>query len=186
MSIQSSIMKASSKVQRKLYDNAIHITGKESEVVHFFEEENKYGDVEFTIIGQKPLVATIIYPTEVPFDRMKNDTLQIRTESSREFFFDVLPIEIFTKWEDRVDVGDFVVDFLYDENDNKMPIVLKVSEFLSTVSSHMVWKKHYCSPFRGILPPQIKSYIDSKLNNIITFSNNAVTYIGENITYAGN
>lgn len=157
-------MKASAKVQQRLFDHSIEITGRDREVIHFFTQEDKYGNETREIIANKKTITRISYPTEVPIERLHTGDYQLGTQENRTFFFDLLPIEMYTKWADKVEKGDYIVDFLYTEKNKKFPIVLKTSEFLGRFSTDLIWAKWYCSPYRGILPEEIKTYIQGILN----------------------
>lgn len=164
MSIQSSIMRASAKVQRKLFDHSIQISGRERKVIHFYTNVDKYGNEDIEILSQKSTTVYINYPRDLPIDRINSDTYEIGTTNNRVFMFDVLPIELFVQWKDRIEVNDFIVDFLYTEKNVKFPIILKTSEFLGRFSTDLIWAKFLCSPYRGIIPEEIKTYIDGIIN----------------------
>ena len=156
-------MRASAKVQRRLFDNAVKINGRLASVVYFEVEEDKYGNEESTIIEKKTIEAVIDFPTQIPIERFKTGNYTLGN-SNKTFMFDVLPIELYTKWEDKVTKGDFIIHYLYTEENKKIPIVLELSEFLGSFTTDLVWAKWYCSPYRGILPEPIRLEIESELS----------------------
>jgi hypothetical protein len=71
-----------------------------------------------------------------------------------------LPIEVYVRWEDKIEVGDVIYFFVMDENKNKMPIVFKILDQKGAFSSQLIWRKMICAPITNIdteVPPDLSA-----------------------------
>lgn len=164
MSIQSALMKSSARIYRSLFDLSVKTKGREVVTVHFKITEDRYENETFEIISEKSTISIIKYPVDVPLERYRSDQFSLAVSSSKEFFYQLLPIELYTQFKDDVEKGDYLIHFLSDEQGRKSPIILRVSETLGRFTTEIVWKKQYCSPFKGVLPEQLKARIEVLLN----------------------
>ena len=167
-SIQEKLEKKNISARRKLFDNNIRLIGIEAEVVRLKIVENKYGDETLTRISQDKITVRINYPGELPLDRFRSDdisgldgSIDDSVESSHTFFFEILPIEVFTQWDDYVEKGDLLLHRVNDERGNGIKILLKMSETLGTFQTELLWKKMYAAPYNGILPDEVTTIINS-------------------------
>lgn len=97
------------------------------------------------------------YPSEIPIDRFKYVDSASQEErqtvsTTGTFFFEILPIEIFSRFEDKIETKDYIIHIAKDEYENKMAIVLQVTEQLGTIGRSLTWRKHFASPVKGKLP----------------------------------
>ncbi len=162
MSIQDAISKASEKVKRKLFDNHIKVTGRNLMVARYHVEEDMYEDEERIFINRSVIEASIDYPTEIPLYRFARGDYNQDIKQSGAFFFDFLPIELYTKWADKIEVGDFIFHFLRDEANNPIPILLKISEVFGAFEVGLIWRKAWCSPYNGEIPEEVQTMIASE------------------------
>lgn len=172
MTLQDVLNDKQDKLRRYLFDKRIQITGREYKAVHITKQDlDYYGDVlpgGDTFEDWVPIVLSINYPDEIPMDRFRYSSSASSSErleigSSGTFFFDVLPIEIFSKFSDKIETGDFLFHIAEDEVGNKIICVLQTSEFLGSLGKSLVWKKHYASPFKGSLSQKIIDHIEELL-----------------------
>lgn len=162
MSIQESLMKASERVQRRLFDNAVHILGREVSGLKISLIEDIFqGTEEETVLKYDKITAIVKYPTDVPIDRFRLDS-DIQVAETRTFFFDILPIEIYTKMENSVEKNDYIFHFFEDELGHRVPILLQITETFGRFTTSLIWRKHYCAPMNGIIPESIKSLLEEK------------------------
>lgn len=172
MTIQDALSAKQDKLRRHLFDKNIKLTGHQYEAIHItVAEADYYGDAldgEMTLEDRIPIELQITYPQEIPIDRFKyvgsaNQAERLSTESTGTFFFEILPIEIFSKFEDKIETGDYIIHSAKDEQDNAIIMVLQMSELLGTLGRSLTWKKHYASPFKGKLPDLIADIVEELL-----------------------
>jgi hypothetical protein len=165
MSIQTKLQRKSYLPSRKLFDNHIKVCGDEvrAALVHF--EIDKYDDDtgDYQILKNKIIDCVIDYPTDIPILRYRYGSAQQTVDinesgaSSGFFFFDILPIEVFTKWEDHVEKGDIIFHRIQDENNTEFVIALQMTELLGKATSVLSWKKFFAAPYSGELPASIRT-----------------------------
>lgn len=161
-SIQEKIEKRNIGARRKLFDNGIRLIGIETNTVRLKIVEDKYGDETQTIVSQDNIVVRIVYPPELPIDRYRADFIPgDAVESSHTFFYEVLPIEVYSQWTDNIEKGDLLVHKVLDEQANPIKILLKMSETLATFQTEVFWKKMYAAPYNGVVPIEIQTIIDA-------------------------
>lgn len=172
MTLQDALNTKQDKLRRHLFDRNIELTGRQYEAIHITKQElDYYGDVlpgGETLEDRLPVVLKINYPDEVPLNRYRYvssaaSTERISLEGSGTFFFDVLPVEVFSKFTDNIETGDFLIHTAEDEVGNKIVCVLETSELLGSLGRSLVWKKHYASPFKGQLPQVVVDIVEELL-----------------------
>jgi hypothetical protein len=164
MGIQDSLTNASAKVQRRLFDLNIKLTGREVQGLRFYvAEEDKYGDEnEIRHISSSPITAIVNFPPgDIPLYRLRGETSGADVDDSGLFFYDILPIEVYCQWQDKVEKGDFLVFSIQDENNKAMPVLLRFSNALGSFHTHLIWRKFMCAPYNGKAPVEIQNYIDA-------------------------
>lgn len=172
MTIQDILNKKQDALRRHLFDRNIKVTGHQFEAMHVtIQEVDLYGDAlegSSSLEDRVPVELSITYPPEVPIDRFRyvdsaNQSERLEIESTGTFFFDILPIEIYSKFEDNIETGDYIIHTAEDEKGNKIIIILQTTELIGNLRRSLTWKKHYGSPFKGTLPPLIKDIVDELL-----------------------
>lgn len=155
-------MKASAKVQQRLFDQNIHTTGREINGLKISLIEDIFQNTEEeTVLKYEDITATIIYPSEVPIDRYRlNGGLEVA--QTRTFFFDLLPIEIFSKLENAIEKDDYIFHFFEDELGNKIPMLLQITETFGRFSTDLIWRKYYAAPRNGKIPDSVRNLIESR------------------------
>lgn len=159
MSYQDKIEKALLPVTRKLYDYQIEITGTEFNVVRVrFQEVDMYGDTsEPIMLVEDNITCFINYPDEIPLNRLRSMNNELSPDinesgsSTGVYFYDILPIEIWTKWTDHIEQGDFLAHTIIDDNDNSLVMILRVSENFGRFKKYLTWRKQNAAPYSGDL-----------------------------------
>ena len=105
-------------------------------------------------ISKSIIYAIIKFPTEIPLDRFRADSLDYVAET-RTFFFDLLPVEAYTRFADHVEKNDLLFFHLQDELGNNIPFLLQVTEVFGSFSTSLVYKKLYLAPQHGALDQSI-------------------------------
>ncbi len=169
MSIQSKLEKAGRKGRWKFHDNTIRTLAKPTKSLHVKILEDKYGDDEELEFFYKGEIENIIkYPGEIPINRFRNTGVDSQVGQTNVFLFDILPIEVYTKWQDNLEVGDFIIDHLIDERENLIKILLKVTEDLGLFGTNYLFgRKCYAAPYSGELYNDIMDVIsDTNFHNL--------------------
>ncbi len=160
MSIYESIKRASIKPKRTMFDFNISIVGKEVKAIRIHQEEDIFQDFsDPSILQTNVITASIRFPDEVPLERSRISS-QTSVSSSKTYFYDILPIEIFAKLSDNIERNDFLFFFLEDEKNNKIPHLLQITDVFGKFEIGMVWKKFYASPYNGSDIEKIIPYLE--------------------------
>ena len=155
MSIFQSVSDSSAKLKRRLIDENIRKMGREMKIIRIQGREDIFQDMtDITELSKNVVDVIIKFPTEVPLDRYRADRSEA-VEETRTFFFDLLPIEAYTKFSDHVEVRDLLFFYLEDEMMNKIPFLLQVTEVFGSFSTSLVYKKLYLAPQHGALTQPI-------------------------------
>lgn len=176
MSVFESISKSSSKLKRRLFDENITRMGREIKIIKIKGTEDIYHDIGNYEQLSKDVISVIVkFPTEIPLDRYRADASE-SVEETRTFFFDVLPIEAYTKFEDHVEKRDLLFFNLEDENKNLIPFLLQVTEVFGSFSTSLVYKKLYLAPQHGALDQSLINqlndyYIESTHDSLVRAEN---------------
>ena len=59
-------------------------------------------------------------------------------------------MEIYVRWEDKIEVGDVLYLTVLDENGHKMPVIFKVLDQKGAFSSQLIWRKMIAAPVTNI------------------------------------
>ena len=159
MSIYQSISNASAKLKRRLIDENIRKLGREMKIVRIHGQEDIFQDMTDVTELSKDVIDVILkFPAEIPLDRFRADREE-SVDDTRVFFFDLLPIEAYTKFEDHVEKRDLLFFWLEDESNNKIPFLLQVTEVFGSFNTSLVYKKLYLAPQHGALTQSILNKI---------------------------
>lgn len=161
-SIQDKIANATKKVKRKLWDNEVKNKGTEVHGVHLRITEDKYGDAQNTeIIVQEFITAYFYFPDRIPLTRYRatSDPATLPVDQTNMFFFEILPITVQTKWGDHVEVGDFLIYTMMDEEDNELEMIFQVVDELGAPEKYLTWKQSLASPYTGNMTSIIRTAI---------------------------
>lgn len=164
MSLQDKIIKSQIGAMHTLRDYKTSQMGFTGQVIRLKVEENMYGDETIEIINDDVITLSLALPDEIPQTRMRSDVTQAIAETQSWFFYDVLPIEGYSAYEDNVEKGDLLIIKIFDYKTDSTPfyLVLRVSEIIGTVSlRYMTSRKFYCAPHNMALPQAVQQIIDN-------------------------
>lgn len=159
-SIQDYIEEANTSIKRTLFDNQIEMMGKMTKALRLKIDEDRYEDGEIKVISKDIIECMIIYPGEVPLLRNRVNQFVESTSSENIYLMDVLPIDLYTRWTDRVERFDFIVDKIKDENNNYTKFILQVSDMVGTFRNSLQFRKGRCAPYNGPLTSEIESALE--------------------------
>lgn len=167
-SIQEKIEQAQIKALHKLYDNNIKLTGKSSLVFRYRLEKNEYGDVtDYQFIKDDKIEIRIKYPGDLPLNRFRKSEASDVVNNSSLYLIDILPIQVFSKFDDNLLKGDFIVDQLKDENGNKINVLLAISESLGSINiSNITMIRFDAGLYSGEIPAKLQKKLDQIVNDI--------------------
>lgn len=159
-SIQTKLDRKTAALRRKLFDNAIALTGVDISCIRLKTVKNMYGDVEtLTIINNDEIILNISIPSDIPISRLRSDAVDEVNDSSTVFFYDILPIDVYSKWTDNIEKGDIILFNIFDERDEPIQLILKISDAVTKFKQSIVWKRSLAAPYNGD-----KSFLADYLN----------------------
>jgi hypothetical protein len=137
---------------RKLSDYHVFTQGRRTECTRLTKINDVWGNADSDTISVSQVQAIFVFPPgEMPLIRLRaGKGTQARAQSTGLFFYDILPVEIYVRWEDRLEVGDVLYFFALDENGGKMPIVFKILDQKGAFSSQLIWRKMLAAPICNI------------------------------------
>ena len=149
-SIQTKIDRKTAGLRRKLFDNSIALMGSDVRCVRLKTEKNMYGDVEIlTIIDNDTISVVVSIPSDIPISRLRGDAVDSSNDSSTVFFYDIIPIDIYSQWGDNIEKDDILIFEIFDERDEPLSIILKVSDAVTKFKQSIVWKRSLAAPYNG-------------------------------------
>lgn len=137
---------------RKLSDYAIFTQGRRTECTRLTKVTDTWGNSESDTIAASSVQAVFVFPPgEMPLIRLRaGKGTQAEVQASGIFFYDILPVEIYVRWEDKIEVGDVLYFTVLDENGHKMPVIFKVLDQKGAFSSQLIWRKMIAAPVTNI------------------------------------
>jgi hypothetical protein len=140
------------KAIRKLSDYSIFVNGRNTECTRLSRNTDVWGNDNLETISVSSVPVIFIFPPgEMPLIRLRaGNGTQAEVQSTKLFFYDILPIECYTRWKDRLENGDVVYFWAGDENGNKMPVVFKILDQKGAFSSQLIWRKFIAAPITNI------------------------------------
>lgn len=160
MSIYEAISKASLNLKRRLFDYNISLLGQEVKAIKISFEEDIFHDAKILdVISDGSIQAVIRFPVEMPLERYRMGQ-KVDVAETRTYFFELLPVESFTKLVDKIEKNDLLFFFLEDEQYNKIPYLFQVTDSFGKFEIGMVWKKQYLAPYYGHLLDQIIQHLE--------------------------
>lgn len=164
MGIQESILRKTANAQRALFNHKIQVVGRQLYLVRIGTKRDMYHDiVEESVIEENKITAALYYPTEFPISRYRVDG-DTDIEQTRTHFFEILPIEAYFQFKDKIERDDLLFHIMWDEWGNKVPMVLRVTESLGRFSTDLVWRKYYCAPENMDLEEEVQSILEQKID----------------------
>ena len=151
MSLYNSIASSSLKVKRRLFDNMVERLGRTTKVIRIQYKEDMYKDLtDINALSTNEISVMFRFSEDMPLDRFRLEETDY-VNDTRTFFFDILPIEVFTRIEDSIEKRDLLFFWFTDENNNKIPMLLQITETFGRFETGLVYKKLYAAPVYGAL-----------------------------------
>ena len=168
MAYQSKIAEASSALKRKLRDYSVKMTGDDVKIIRITLTSNKYGDeTELEIISSDIVTINFDIPDQIPLSRLRTDLgSEFITTTDNVFLYDILPIIGFARFADNVEKDDFLIQKIYDEDDELNSTnylwTLQVSEILGNFShGRITGRRFQCAPYNGAFPASVQALINA-------------------------
>ena len=161
-SIQEKLNQATIQRSHKLFDRHISKTAVSTQLLRLQRTKvNIRGDWADTIVSTGNVQVYIDMPPDMPLSRARlavnpyppagdlpsfvpptaPATPTDATPSTNLNFWDLLPIWVYCKWGDNIVKDDLVLYIFQDENHNPIPLVLRITDDLGAIHSHLVWRK---------------------------------------------
>jgi len=163
-SFQDSISNVLDDFKRSIYNQSFDWQGSQVRVVRLQVEENDYGDETIELLDHSEINLTISNLEDIPQSRLRKNLAQTSVISTTSnYLFDILPLEIETSLDDRVERGDIIVKPMKDETDNKpFYLVLRVLEPIGSFSPNSLLKlKFNTAPYLAKFDQNIIDVIES-------------------------
>lgn len=137
---------------RKLSDYHIFTQGRQTECTRLTKTSDIWGNSDSETISVSTIHAVFTFPPgEMPLIRIRaGGGTKEAAQATGLFFYDVLPIEIYTRWEDELEVGDVLYFYATDEKGNRIPVVFKILDQKGSFSSQLIWRKMVAAPITDI------------------------------------
>ena len=137
---------------RKLSDYHIFTQGRKTECTRISSNPDIWGNDDGTTISTSSIPVIFSFPPgEIPLIRLRSGKgTQAEVQSTGLFFYDILPTECYSRWEDSLENGDVIYFWATDENGNKMPVVFKILEQKGSFTSQLIWRKYIAAPITNI------------------------------------
>jgi len=154
---------------RKLSDYHVFTQGRRTECTRLTKITDKWGNSDSDTISVSQIQAIFIFPPgEMPLIRLRSGKgAQAQTQATQLFFYDILPVEVYIRWEDEIESGDVIYFYALDEKGNKMPIIFKALDQKGAFSSQLIWRKMLCAPVTNIdteIPEDLKERLLAMMN----------------------
>lgn len=171
MGFQTKLAKKTEAYQRKISDTLINHIGNEVELVKIRITEDKYKDRTYELISDSTITAYINYPNnEIPISFGVDNT----NPSQTLHLYDLLPIEMYAKFEDDVLFGDILFQKIKvnpngdpNSSDSYRLLALQVVDVSVRASVSVVWRKYELAPYTLDIVsdlPELQTIIDNYLN----------------------
>jgi len=155
------------KVVRKLVDRSIFVKGREVEMTRIGIDADIWGNADKKALSDAVIPAVVIFPPgELPLLRLRDGGGMLENVArDNTFFYDILPVEAYFQFKDRIEREDIFYFTVEDEARNKMPIILKVVDSVGSVTTQLIWRKFLCSPITGLheLEEDVKARVLEKI-----------------------
>lgn len=165
MSLQNKISRANSLARVKLHDLMVTQVGTETKVVRLRIEESIDGDPEDVIVTKSDEVVLYLdLPDDIPISRFRTCLTSQSAVTSNVFIYDILPIEVYSRYEDNIEKDDIIIRKLRWKNEQVFYHVLQITETLGNFSSNeLTFQKFYSAPYTMPLTDEIQNLVDGYL-----------------------
>lgn len=161
MSVYESVKRASLAIKRKLFDFNLSVVGREVKVVRIRKTRDIFDDFSAPeVLSSDEIIISVAFPRELPLERYRiNGSVEVG--ESRTYFYEILPVEIYTQLKDNVEKDDFIFFYMEDEKNNLLPFLFQVTDSFGRFEIGMVWRKYYVAPYNGSDLDEVLSYLNN-------------------------
>lgn len=168
MSIHEKLENSSLKIKKKLYDNILRLKGTAVQCIKIKEVLDKYKDVQDVSIIENATVTAYIddLGLEIPLNRYRIDsTTTTAIDKESVYFFDVIPIDAYFQWNDKVEFGDIIVLVIKDGT-LKIPVCFRIGDMVGRLSKNILLKKYKVAVYNpSMITTEIRNLIVNYINN---------------------
>ncbi|MEI7509694.1 MAG: hypothetical protein WCJ62_09560 [Flavobacterium sp.] len=142
--------------------------GQKTQVIRLNVSEDDYGNRDFSILSQDIITGIISIPAnEVMLFTAQRDNNDSRGNGGS--IYDVLPIEAFFQFSDKVEHGDILI-YKYLLDPDTTPITYHIMAFqvvnmIGKMTNSLLWIKYVLAPYTLDIGqyPEIKTILDTYL-----------------------
>jgi len=160
----------------KLQDVIVDIVGTRTSLLRIFvTETDLMGDSTLELSSSLIDNCVIEYPfSDIEILTYKDQVSSLEADAIS--MWDLLPIKIIMKIDPslststqsiNLDENDYIVDVLYDQSNNKIPIIMKAPVLKGTfMGKHLIQRTYEATLQRGLLEDDIQTVIDDYVDNL--------------------
>jgi hypothetical protein len=162
LSLQDKLAQSQILARNKLHDYMISQVGTETKVVRLKATRNLEGDfTDLEIISHDLITLRMSGLEEVPITRLRSSLLESTSTTENIFFYDILPIIAYSKYEDNLEKDDILIRCL-KRGEEKFYHVLQVTEIIGNLSgNYLTFQKFQTSPYTEPLTEEVQEIIDN-------------------------
>lgn len=162
MSVQSKLARSQIAMRNRLHDYNISQIGTETKVVRLKITRNLEGDFDqMDIISHDTLILYLDLPDEIPITRLRKSLLNEEANTNNVFFYDILPIDVYAQYKDRLEKDDILVRKLNVYNDTFYQVLQLTETIANFQSDHLTWLKYQSAPYTAPFTQEVQDVVDS-------------------------
>lgn len=157
---QSKLQAVQNRLNQKLLDNQIRLSGDITDVIVIRNKINEVGDIETRFVDNIDIIEVMMSPLkDIPMKAFSLDNpmpTPVATDGMPS-----QPITIYAPITSQLDQDDLIIKF-FENPTGKQPwiLVLQVKDTLGTFGSRTIqWQKMNVSYYDNRLPPEIRTYV---------------------------
>lgn len=161
-SYQTKISRKLRNLKKRLYDNKMNWSGMDLELLVLSITNDSHDDESsIDLKDTRHIIGYIKYPDEeLPISNAFGNN-----QGSTAFhMYDILPIEFYCKWEDRVKLGDIIINKMIMADDSVKAMILQVVDQISRGDTDVAFVKYIVAPYTF----NLKNSENTELKNVIT------------------
>ncbi len=164
-SLQDKIKGSYLNALKKTYDAKVKVSGTSMEMLYVNANSvDWYGDNQTLDLADELETVEIVIdlPNDIPIQRfISGDPNNRQITQTNTYLFDILPIEAYPKFSQKVNKDDFFIYKFNDDNNNNMYLLLQVTDTVGSFRKDMLGQKCYLALYNGPLATGLVDYIES-------------------------
>jgi len=144
-SYQTRISRHLRPLKKRLHDNYMNRIGLDLELFALSIENNSHDDeVKIDLTNTKKILGFIKYPEdEIPISNSYNNN----NNSMSFHMYDILPIEFYCKWEDKIKISDIIIQKIIMPDDSVKAMILQVVDLIARADTDFMFAKYIVAPY---------------------------------------